>query len=101
MNTIIKDQNLKFIITPGYVTGLTQTDGSFSCGLTISADRNVSIIPNFTITTDLTSKYVLEGVQSFFGCGRININVEDHTANFVVSSRKLFMEIIISYASSF
>lgn len=88
--------NQNFTLSPGYITGLAQTDGSFSCLISISSGA-VKFIPNFTITTDLDSKYVLEDILKYFKCGRINIDVKDNTANLVVSSRKEFIDIIFPH----
>ena len=92
------NQNNKFYpLTPGYITGLTQSDGSFSCVISISNKGNISFIPNLTITADLDSKKVLDSVQYYFGCGRIQINAKNHTANFIVTSRESFVNIIIPH----
>src|SRR5882762_8212455 len=53
----------KFKMTPGYITGLTQTDGSISCSIIINKNGLISFIPIFNITADLTSKYVLEKIN--------------------------------------
>ncbi len=95
--TNININQKKFLLSPGYITGLTQTDGSFSCLISITANQDISFIPNFTITTDLDSKYVLNDIQSFFGCGNLNIDTKNHTSNFVVSSRKDFINIIFPH----
>ena len=89
--------NQNFILTPGYITGLVQTDGSFSCIISTSPEGKVVFIPNLTITTDLDSKFVLDAIQSFWDCGKINVDVKDNTANLVVSSRKEFIEKIFPH----
>ena len=65
-------------ITPGYISGLTQTDGSFFCSISLSSKHlfGIQFRPKFTITADLDSKYVLDSVQSYFQqSGKININI--------------------------
>ena len=63
-------------MSPGYISGLTQTDGSFFCSMILSPKHRFGIQfrPNFTITADLDSKYVLNSIQSFLNCGKVNIN---------------------------
>jgi len=70
-----KDTNF-FKLSPGYISGLTQTDGSFFCSMILSPKHRFGIQfrPKFTITADLDSKYVLNSIQSFLNCGKVNIN---------------------------
>jgi len=86
-----------FKLTPGYITGLTQTDGSFSCSITINTVGLIKFIPVFNITADLTSKYVLEEIQQYFGCGTIGISIKNHTASYQVTKSSDFLKIIIPH----
>jgi hypothetical protein len=95
------NQTNNFKLTPGYITGLTQTDGSFSCGISISANNNIVFSPNFTITADLSSKHVLDLIKSYFNCGRIYLDVEGQTTNFIVSSRQEFINILIPHFKNY
>ena len=47
--------NKNFILSPGYISGLTQTDGSFFCSVIISSKHRFGLQfrPKFTITADL------------------------------------------------
>ena len=85
-------------MSSGYISGLTQSDGSFFCSIVLSPNHlfGLQFRPKFTITADLDSKKVLESVQHYFGCGRINIDLKNHTANYVVTSIQSFVDIIIS-----
>jgi len=69
-------------MSPGYISGLVQTDGSFFCSITLSDKHlfGLQFRPKFTITTDLNSKYVLDSILLYFGCGKITINIKNHTA---------------------
>lgn len=89
----------KFILTPGYISGLTQTDGSFFCSIILSSKHRFGLQfrPKFTITADLDSKYVLEAIQSYFGCGNILINNKNHTAEIVVERLEELNKIIIPH----
>jgi hypothetical protein len=77
-----KDTNF-FNLSPGYIgigigIGLTQTDGSFFCSMILSQKHRYGIQfrPKFTITADLDSNYVLNSIQSFLNCGKVNINTQ-------------------------
>jgi hypothetical protein len=95
---MIKNQtNLNFRLTPGYIAGLTQTDGSISCGIVISNNNNISFVPTFNITMDLDSKYVLESIQKYLGCGRIQININNYTVDYIVTVRSDLINIIIPF----
>ena len=87
----------KFKMTPGYITGLTQTDGSISCSIIINKNGLISFIPIFNITADLTSKYVLEEIKKYFGCGIINISIKNHTASYQVTKISNLINIIIPH----
>lgn len=90
---------LNFVLTPGYISGLTQSDGSFFCTISLSSKHlfGLQFRPKFSITADLDSKHVLDRIQSYFGCGNVVINENKHTAEFVVSSLKDLKNIIIPH----
>lgn len=87
----------KFILSPGYITGLTQTDGSFSCGISIINKRLLNFRPVYQITVDLTSKHVLDSIISYFGCGKITIEISRHTATYQVTKITDLLNIIIPH----
>jgi hypothetical protein len=95
------NQKKNFKLTPGYITGLTQTDGSFSCGIVITATKSINFRPCFQITADLTSKFVLDKICKYFSCGNVTINKEQHTANFVVTKTDDLLNIIIPHFNLF
>jgi len=87
-------------LSPGYISGLTQTDGSFFCSMILSPKHRFGIQfrPKFTITADLDSKYVLNSIQSFWNCGKVIINKKKkHTAELVVTKIEELKEIIIPH----
>jgi hypothetical protein len=83
---IMNQKTKKFVLTPGYISGLTQTDGSFFCIITITPKNALIFNPKFTITADLDSKYVLDAIQAYFNCGKVKIVIKNHTAEFTVAS---------------
>jgi hypothetical protein len=58
---------LNFVLTPGYISGLTQSDGSFFCTISLSSKHlfGLQFRPKFSITADLDSKHVLDRIQSY------------------------------------
>ena len=93
------NQNNKFILSPGYITGLVQTDGSFFCTIALSTKHRFGLQfrPKFTITADLNSKYVLISILNYFGCGNITENIKNHTAEFEVTKLENLHKIIIPH----
>lgn len=91
--------NNNFIMNPGYISGLTQSDGSFFCSIIISSKHRFGLQfrPKFTITADLDSKYVLDDIKLFFNCGNVTINNKNHTAEFEVVKIKELHDIIIPH----
>jgi hypothetical protein len=84
-------------MSPGYISGLTQTDGSFFCSIILSPKHRFGIQfrPKFTITADLDSKYVLDNIKSYFNCGKVTINFKNHTAEFeIVKLEELYNKVI-------
>lgn len=100
MNQIFEESKLiQFKLSPDYISGLTQADGSFFCSIKIAPKHlfGVQFVPKFTITADLDSKFILESIQSYFNCGRIAINSKKHTAEFEVVRLAELHNIIIPH----
>lgn len=93
----MNQNNLGFVMKPGYITGLTQTDGTFFCTVSMSANHlfGLQFRPQFAITCDLDSSYVLEAIKLYFNCGNIYINKKSQSAEYVVSSLTDLVTIII------
>ena len=83
----------------GYISGLTQTDGSFFCSIILSPKHRFGLQfrPKFTITADLDSKHVLDSIKSFLNCGKVTINNKNYTAEFEVVKLQELNEIIIPH----
>lgn len=94
---------MQFIMSPDYISGLTQTDGSFFCSIILSQKHRFSLQfrPKFTITADLDSKYVLDNIHSFFNCGKVTINNKNYTAEFEVEKLEELNNIIIPHFLNF
>jgi LAGLIDADG endonuclease len=84
-------------IDPYYISGLTQADGSFSCGIQKIESRRLRFRPKFEIVVDLDSKDVLDLIQKYFNCGSIQIKTKDHSASFIVTNLEELRDIIIPH----
>lgn len=90
-------------LNPNYISGLSQSDGSFF--VVFSKEKKykhgIRVRPKFVITQDLDSKLVLEKVQNYFGCGQIVINNKKHAVEYVVDSLTDLNNIIIPHFNSY
>ena len=95
--------NQNFVMSPGYISGLTQTDGSFFCSIILSPKHRFGLQfrPKFTITADLDSKHVLDSINSYFNCGLVTINNKNHTAEFEVTRLQDLMNKIIPHFKTY
>lgn len=95
--------NQNFNLSPGYISGLAQTDGSFFCSIAISTKHRFGLQfrPKFSLTADLDSKYVLDSIAQFFDCGKVNTNLKTHSAEFIVEKIDDLQNIIIPHFSNY
>jgi len=87
-------------LKPNYISGLTQADGSFNCGITVTKSNNnlnLRFRPKFEIVLDKDSKDVLIAIQHFFNCGTISKENKDGSVNYVVSNLIDLKNIIIPH----
>ena len=91
------NQAAGFNLSPGYISGLAKTDGSFFCSVVISTKHRFGLQfrPKFTLTADLDSKYVLDSIAQYFGCGKVNTNLKTHSAEYLVERIEDLQNIII------
>jgi len=91
------------ILSPDYISGLTQTDGSFFCSIILSKNHRfgMQFRPKFTITADLDSKYVLDNIKLFLNCGKVTINKQNYTAEFEVVRLEELYNIIIPHFTNY
>jgi len=104
MNQIFeKPQIIQFKLSPDYISGLTQADGSFFCSIKIAPKHlfGIQFQPKFTITADFDSKFILESIQSYLNCGNITINTKKHTAEFGVVRLAELYNIIIPHFNNY
>lgn len=88
-----------FNLSPDYISGLAQTDGSFFCSVVISTKHRFGLQfrPKFTLTADLDSKYVLDSIAQYFCCGKVTTNLKTHSAEYVVEKLENLKNIIIPH----
>lgn len=87
-------------IDPYYISGLTQADGSFNCGISISKSKFTKTLgfkPIFDICLDIDSISVLIQIQKYFGCGRVSVVRSDNSVHFLVSNLQELKENIIPH----
>ena len=91
--------NQNFNLSPGYISGLAQTDGSFFCSVAISTKHRFGLQfrPKFSLTADLDSKYVLDSIAQYFGCGKVNTNLKTHSAEYLVERIEDLQNIIVPH----
>ena len=86
MNTI-----KQFTMSYGYISGLTQTDGSFFCSIILSPKHRFGLQfrPKFTITADLDSKHVLDSIKykTVFG---VRLEAAGRLSKRLIASRSVF-----------
>lgn len=99
----VSPTSFNFNLSPGYISGLTQTDGSFFCSIILSPKHRFGLQfrPKFTITADLDSKYVLDKIQAYFNCGIVQVNNKKHTAELVVSRLEDLNNIIVPHFNTY
>lgn len=87
-------------LDPNYITGLTQSDGSFFVSISKGAKYKwgLRIRPSFTITQKhLITKSVLESVRHYFNCGRVHYNAKRDCWEYVADSRPDLLNIIFKH----
>ena len=88
-----------------YISGLTQSDGSFFCSIekVIKKDKSkgLTFTPIFDLTADLDSKHALDLIQNYFCCGSVSINYKDSTARYRVINRADLINIIIPHFKAY
>jgi len=53
--------------------------------------------PKFSITADLDSKYVLDAIKTYFNCGKVSINLKNHSSEFLVEKLEDLKTVIIPH----
>lgn len=103
-NTTVINNNLvpkpEVKIDPQYISGLTQADGSFNCGIRVikSKDKfNLRFRPKFDLVLDKDSINVLKDINLYFGCGSVSKVKSDGSVSFVVSNLTDLKNVIIPH----
>ena len=97
-NNLINNQLDK--LNPNYISGLTQSDGSFSCGISIIKSKKGNKLrfrPKFDLCLDKDSINALNAIKQYFGCGQITNEQPDRSVSFIVSNLKDLKNIIIPH----
>lgn len=65
------------MLEPWWITGFVDGEGCFSIDIirNTTLKSGIQFQPSFTVTQSVLSIDVLESLQSYFGCGQIQMNV--------------------------
>lgn len=89
-------------LSPWYISGLVQADGSFCTLLKKNpGPHKLVAVPAFTITLDLDSVNTLYALQNYFNCGRVFINEKRYSGEFVVSTVSELQSVIIPHFNNY
>lgn len=88
-------------ISPYYITGLVETDGSF----VVTFDKNsrnrygLRAVPKFYITQYQSeeSDILFKKIQQYFGCGHITASRYDNCYYYIISSRQQLLDKILPH----
>jgi hypothetical protein len=69
------DNQQERLLTNDWLVGFVDGEGCFSCPIYRQrSSTGWQVQPAFVVVQGASSKEVLEGMVSFFGCGRVNVN---------------------------
>ena len=101
-NNMAPDRYKNNSIDPNYISGLTQADGSFSCGIEkIENKQRLRFRPKFELVVDLNSKNALYKIQEYFSCGEVILRSSDHSARFIVTNLDDLRKFIIPHFKNY
>jgi hypothetical protein len=105
-----ENQQERLIEFRGWVIGFVDGEGCFSIGFVRQPRRpdragyvtGIQVTPRFVVTQGMGSVRVLEELQEFFGCGRLNVNQrhdnhKEHLGQYIVAGRRDLVERIIPF----
>ena len=105
-----ENQQERLIEFRGWVIGFVDGEGCFSIGFVRQPRRpdragyvtGIQVTPRFVVTQGMGSVRVLEDLQEFFGCGRLNVNQrhdnhKEHLGQYIVAARRDLVERIIPF----
>ena len=105
-----ENQQERLIEFRGWVIGFVDGEGCFSIGFVRQPRRanragyrtGIQVTPRFVVTQGMGSVRVLEELQEFFGCGRLNVNRrydnhKEHLGQYIVAGRRDLVERIIPF----
>lgn len=86
------------VVTPWWVTGVTQSDGSFTVGHSVN-DGSLGYRPEpaFTVTQSLRNEGLVLGLQRFFGVGQVHYDYKRRTVTYTVKSLDDLLTVIIPH----
>jgi hypothetical protein len=94
------DQELNITqLSPWFVTGFTDGEGSFGLSVSKNTKRTTGYIisPSFSIGVHPNDRHLLEGIKALLGVGEIYRNYSEYIIRLKVSSIKDLTEVIIPH----
>lgn len=94
--------NNNLLFHPWYITGLTDSEGSFSCYMQRSTANKISVSLEYKITQKSHSSNVLYDIQNYFSAGSVVIdNRITDTKKFHITNLNLILEKIIPHFDNY
>jgi hypothetical protein len=88
----------KNIIHPWYITGLTDSEGTFSCYIQRSTVNKITVSLEFKITQKSHSEDILYQIKDYFSAGSVVIdNRKTDTKKYHITNLYLILEKIIPH----
>ena len=89
-------------ITPMWVTGLADAEGSFIISIFKRKQcKNLQINPTFQLWLNSKDKETLQALQEFFGVGVLNTRIKKDVTSFTVSNLSDLVNVIIPHFKKF
>jgi len=88
----------KNLLHPWYITGLTDSEGSFSCYIQRSTVNKITVSLEFKITQKSHSEDILYQIKEYFSAGSVVIdNRKTDTKKYHITNLNLILEKIIPH----
>jgi len=92
----------KFLLEPWYITGLTDSEGAFSCYIQRSTKDKISVSLEFKITQKSHSESVLYSIKDYFSAGTVVIdNRNTDTLKYHITNLNLILDKIIPHFDNY
>lgn len=102
VNLFSTKSNTKNVLSPMWITGLTDAEGKFIVSIYKRSDTNKwQIKPSFELWLNSKDINTLQELKNFFGVGIINTRKDKNVTSFTVTKNSDLVNIIIPHFSNF